>query len=164
MRYINPIYTLHTPCWLTESTIGSNPPTISQNMRYINPIYTLHTPCWLTESTIGSNPPTPARIWGMLTVTIRSNNDTTWALSKDPDKFVSECYGEKSQEQTDGVEDSVTDWLLVPVQCTLWLIDCWDRYRWSLIGTNAGQTPQPGKPNGPPQYSACSCPPHWKKG
>ncbi len=98
------------------------------------------------------------------TVTIRSNNGTTWALSKDPDNFVYErSHGDKSQEQTDGV-DSVTDWLLGPVQCTLWLIDCRDRYRWSLIGTNAGQTPQSGKPNGPPQYSACSCPPHCKKG
>jgi hypothetical protein len=27
MRYINPIYTLHTPHRFTESTIGSNPPT-----------------------------------------------------------------------------------------------------------------------------------------
>ncbi len=43
------------------------------------------------------------------TVTIRSNNYTAGALSKYPDNFVYECSWDKSQEQTDGVEDAVTD-------------------------------------------------------
>ncbi len=42
-------------------------------------------------------------------MSLTTYNDATWALSKEPDKFVYECNGEKSQEQTDGVEDSVID-------------------------------------------------------